>query len=117
MSEFITRARNEYDAIIIDTPPVGIVTDAMLLSQIANVTLFIVRQRYTTKGSVALLDEIYRKGEMSNVTLIVNDISASGYYGYGLRYGFTLGYGTRYFDPGNYFSKHKDKGVGYYTND
>jgi len=117
MAEFIARARNEFDAVIIDTPPVGIVTDALLLSQLANVTLFVVRQRYTTRGSVALLDEIYRKGEMSNIAMVVNDISASGYYGYGLRYGYTLGYGHRYYDPGNYYSKGSSKGAGYYTND
>ena len=117
MGEFIARARNEFDMIIIDTPPVGIVTDALLLSHLANVTLFVVRQRYTTRGSVSLLDEIYRKGEMSNIALVVNDISASGYYGYGLRYGYTLGYGHRYYDPGNYYMKGSSKGAGYYTND
>ena len=117
MAEFIARARNEFDTIIIDTPPIGIVTDALLLSQLANVTLFVVRQRYTSRGSVQLLDDIYRKGEMSNVALLVNDITASGYYGYGLRYGYTLGYGNRYYDPGNYYTKGGGKSSGYYTND
>ncbi len=117
MSEFILQARNNFDAVIIDTPPVGIVTDALLLSQLANVTIFVVRQKYTTRGSVAMLDEIYRKGEMSNIAIIVNDISASGYYGYGLRYGYTLGYGHRYYDPGNYYTKGGGKSSGYYTND
>jgi len=117
MAEFIAQARNQFDTVIIDTPPVGIVTDALLLSQLANVTLFVVRQRYTTRGSVQLLDEIYRKGEMSNVAILVNDISASGYYGYGLRYGYSLGYGNRYYDPGNYYTKGGGKSSGYYTND
>ena len=117
MAEFLAQARNEFDTVIIDTPPVGIVTDALLLSQMVNVTLFVVRQRYTTRGSVQLLDEIYRKGEMSNVAIVVNDISASGYYGYGLRYGYSLGYGNRYYDPGNYYTKGAGKSSGYYTND
>jgi len=117
MAEFIMQARSNFDAVIIDTPPVGIVTDALLLSQLANVTLFVVRQKYTTRGAVAMLDEIYRKGEMSNIAIIVNDISASGYYGYGLRYGYTLGYGHRYYDPGNYYTKGGGKSSGYYTND
>ena len=117
MTEFIARARNEFDTIIIDTPPVGIVTDALLLSQLTNVALFVVRQRYTTRGSVQLIDEIFRKGEMSNVAILVNDISASGYYGYGLRYGYSLGYGSRYYDPGNYYTKGGGKSSGYYTND
>ncbi len=117
MTDFLAQARSEFDAVIIDTPPVGIVTDALLLNQHANVTLFVVRQKYTTRGSVAMLDEIYRKGEMSNVAIIVNDISASGYYGYGLRYGYALGYGHRYYDPGNYYTKSGGKTSGYYTND
>jgi capsular exopolysaccharide synthesis family protein len=117
MTEFIDRAKNEFDTIILDTSPVGIVTDALLLSQLANVTLFIVRQRYTTRGSVQLLDEIFRMGEMPNVAIVVNDISASGYYSYGLRYGYSLGYGNRYYDPGNYYSKDGGKSSGYYTND
>ncbi|HUW92479.1 MAG TPA: polysaccharide biosynthesis tyrosine autokinase [Bacteroidales bacterium] len=117
MAEFIARARGEFDTVIIDTPPVGIVTDALLLGQLTNITLFVVRQRYTTRNSVSLLDEIYRKGEMSNIALVVNDISSTGYYGYGLRYGYTLGYGHRYYDPGNYYNKGRDKNMGYYTND
>lgn len=117
MTEFITRAREEFDTIIVDTPPVGIVTDALLLSQLSDVNLFVVRQRYTTRGSVQLLDEIYRKGEMSNVAILVNDISVSGYYGYGLRYGYSLGYGHRYYDPGNYYTKSGSRNSAYYTND
>lgn len=117
MVEFLARARGEYETVIIDTPPVGIVTDALLLGHMANVTLFVVRQRFTTRDSVLLLDEIFRKGEMSNIALVVNDISATGYYGYGLRYGYTLGYGHRYYDPGNYYTRNKDKNTGYYTND
>ena len=42
---------------------------------------------------------------MPNIALVVNDISATGYYGYGLRYGYTLGYGHRYYDPGNYYTR------------
>lgn len=117
MLEFISRARNEFDTIIIDTPPVGIVTDALLLAPMSNVTIFVIRQRYTTRESVNILDEIHRKGEMSNITLIINDISPSGYYGYGLRYGYAMGYGQRYYDPGNYYARKGYKGEGYYTND
>ncbi len=117
MSEFLQEARSRFDAVIIDTPPVGIVTDALLLGPLADVTLFIVRQKYTTRGSVAMLDEIHRKGEMKNIAIIVNDISASGYYGYGLRYGYSLGYGHRYYDPGHYYAKANADKSGYYHNE
>lgn len=117
MAEFLERAKEQFDTIIIDTPPVGIVTDALLVGGMADVTLFIVRQKYTTRGSVSMLDEIYRRAEMPNVAIIVNDISAAGYYGYGLRYGYSLGYGSRYYDPGSYHAKGGVKSSDYYIND
>ncbi len=117
METFLQEARKRFDTVIIDTPPVGIVTDAMLLGTLTDVTLFVVRQKYTTRGSVAMLDEVYRKGEMKNIAVIVNDITATGYYGYGLRYGYSLGYGQRYYDPGNYHMMGGVKNSGYYTND
>jgi len=117
MKEFIARARSSFDTIIIDTPPVGLVTDALLLSEYANVNFFIVRQRYSIKSSLRLIDELSRRGEMKNMALVVNDISSSGYYGHGLRYSYSMGYGSKYYDPGHYTLRHKDKEAGYYTND
>jgi tyrosine-protein kinase Etk/Wzc len=117
MKEFIARARSSFDAIIIDTPPVGLVTDAMLLSDYANVSLFIIRQRYSIKNSLRLIDEVFRRGDMKNVALVVNDISTSGYYGHGLRYSYLLGYGNKYYDPGHYTIWNKTEDTEYYKND
>ena len=72
------------------------VTDAFLLAQRADMTLFVVRQRYSARSTLNLIDEIYRNKEIKNPGIIVNDISMSGYYGYGLRYGYTMGYSYGY---------------------
>ena len=92
MSDFLEKARKQFDYIIIDTPPAAVVTDGLLLAQRADVTLFVVRQRYSSKNTLNLIDEIYKNKEIKNPGIIVNDISMSGYYGYGLRYGYTMGY-------------------------
>jgi capsular exopolysaccharide synthesis family protein len=96
MTDFLEKARKQFDYIILDTPPVAVVTDAMLLARRADITLFVVRQRYSSKNTLNLINEIHRSGEIKNPGIIVNDISMSGYYGYGLRYGYTMGYGYGY---------------------
>ncbi|MBK7478831.1 MAG: hypothetical protein IPI69_03240 [Bacteroidales bacterium] len=85
MKEFIARARKQFDYIIIDTPPVAIVTDALLVSPLTDFYLFIVRQRHTTKNTLGLIEELHRNENIKSLGIVINDISASGYYGYGLR--------------------------------
>ncbi len=92
MADFIAKAKKQFDYIILDTPPVAIVTDALLLAHHSDMMLFVVRQRYSSKNTLNLIDEIYRNREIKNPGIIVNDISMTGYYGYGLRYGYTMGY-------------------------
>jgi len=121
MAEFLEKARKEYAYIIIDTPPAAVVTDALLLAGRADMTLFVVRQRYTTKSTLNLIDEIYRNREIKNPGVIVNDISMSGYYGYGLRYGYTMGYsygynyGYKYYGHTPYGRGARNNAGSYYT--
>jgi capsular exopolysaccharide synthesis family protein len=123
MSDFLTKAKKQFDYIILDTPPVAIVTDALLLAQHADMTLFVVRQRYSSKGTLQLVDEIYRNKEIKNPAIVVNDISMSGYYGYGLRYGYTMGYsygynyGYKYYGHTSYGRGARDAAGAYYTED
>lgn len=121
MTEFLDKAKKEFDYIIIDTPPAAVVTDALLLAQRADVTLFVVRQRYSARSTLHLIDEIYRNKEIKNPGIIVNDISMSGYYGYGLRYGYTMGYsygynyGYKYYGHTSYGKGARDGAGSYYT--
>jgi len=96
MTDFIGKARKSFDYLIIDTPPVAIVTDALLVSSFTDFYLFVVRQRYTTKNTIELIEELHRNESIKSIGIVVNDISMSGYYGYGLRYGYAMGYGYNY---------------------
>jgi len=119
MKEFIIKAKKQFDYIIIDTPPVAIVTDALLVSAFTDVYLFIVRQRYSSKSTLELIEELRINGNINNIGIIINDISLTGYYGYGLRYGYSAGYGYsygyNYYGHGNY--GYSDKAKGYYSED
>ena len=123
MTEFLDMAKKQFDYIIIDTPPAAVVTDALLLAQRADVTLFVVRQRYSARSTLHLIDEIYRNKEIKNPGIIVNDITMSGYYGYGLRYGYTMGYsygynyGYKYYGHTSYGKGVRDGAGSYYTED
>lgn len=87
--------KENFDVIIIDSAPVGMVSDAQTLSKFADCTLYLVRQGHTFKKQVVLIDEFYRENKLPKVSIIINDIKMKagyGYYGYG-RYGYGYGYG------------------------
>jgi tyrosine-protein kinase Etk/Wzc len=98
MKLFIEKAKNEFDFVILDTPPVGIVSDALLIGNYSDMNIFVIRQKFSFKSTLELIQNIYNKKELKNLTIAVNDIRISGYYGYGLRYGYGFyeGYGYRY---------------------
>jgi tyrosine-protein kinase Etk/Wzc len=122
MGKFIEKAKKEFDYIIIDTPPVGIVTDALLLVKYVDISMFIVRQRYTSRNTLELIEQLRNQGEHKNMAIVINDISLTGYYGYGMRYGYSQGYGYSYgynYYNNHYYKRHgfSVKGHGYYTED
>jgi capsular exopolysaccharide synthesis family protein len=96
--------RAHYDVIIMDTAPVGMVSDAQTLSKYADATLYIVRQGHTYKKQIYLIEEFYRDAKLPKINIVVNDVKASGGYGYygygGYGYGNSYGYGynSGYFD-------------------
>ncbi len=87
--------RRDFDAVIIDTAPVGMVSDAMTLGKFADCTLYLVRQGHTYKKQIGLIDDLYHSQKLPAVSIVVNDVKLKagyGYYGYG-RYGYGYGYG------------------------
>jgi capsular exopolysaccharide synthesis family protein len=116
MKLFIEKAKQQFDYIIMDTPPVGIVSDALLLGNYADVNLFIIRQGFSFKSTLEYIQNIFLKKELKNLTIVVNDIHISGYYGYGLRYGYGFyegyGYNYGYAQYGTYGRSYNHK---YYT--
>lgn len=84
--KLIEELKKQFDYIIMDAPPVGIIADAQLLSVYADATLYLVRQKVTQKAQLNIVDELYTNGKMKNIGIVVNDI-VSKYYGYGYGYG------------------------------
>jgi tyrosine-protein kinase Etk/Wzc len=84
--KLIEELKKEFDYIIMDAPPIGIIADAQLLSGYADVTLYLVRQKITQKDQLKIVEDLYRSNKMKNLGIVVNDI-VSKYYGYGYGYG------------------------------
>jgi len=91
--------KENYEVIIIDSAPVGLVGDSFSLGLFADTTLYVVRQRYTYKKQLQMINDFYVKKRLPKMGLVVNDVIANGvngYYGYGTNkygYGYSYGYG------------------------
>ena len=83
----ITRLQKEYAYIIIDTPPIGLVTDGVSLMKYADINLYIVRHMYSNKRMLSFVNELFENKRVANLNLIVNDFNQNqsiyGYGGYG----------------------------------
>jgi tyrosine-protein kinase Etk/Wzc len=92
--------KENFECIVIDTAPVGLVSDAFTLSQYADATIYVVRQRYTFKRQINFIDDLYKNQKLPKMGILVNDFISEGtrgYYGYGAAkygYGYGYGYGT-----------------------
>ena len=96
IAELFDWLQQKFDAIVIDTAPIGLVSDAFTLSQYADASIYVVRQRYTFKRQISFIDELYKQKKLSQLGVLVNDVvseGARGYYGYG---GGRYGYGGYY---------------------
>lgn len=103
MDTLMEQLRSEYDYIIFDTAPVGLVTDALVLSRVADVTLYVTRADYTNKQYLSIVNQLAAEEKFPNVSLLVNSVDQeSKRYGYG-RYGYGYGhYGNYGYGYGNY---------------
>ena len=94
MKSFIEELKKTYQHIIIDTPPIGLVTDGLILMKHCDVNIYVVRQNFTTKDMLYNFNETVIENDVVNMNLIINDISIDKTsYGYGYGYGNTYGYG------------------------
>lgn len=97
MEQLLRELSERFDYILIDNPPIGLVSDALLLRKMVDNMLIVVRHRYTRKAMVRSLEDLHRSGDLPNAALIFNAIKQGrGGYGYGgYRYGY--GYGEGYY--------------------
>lgn len=98
--ELVEYLQENFDVVIIDSPPVGSVADLFQLHEIIDTNLFVVRHRYTNKQGLKIALEEVAVNKLKGVGIIVNNIrrgkKSSGFgsgYGYGYAYGYGYGYG------------------------
>ena len=97
MAELIEELKLKYDYIILDTPPVGLVSDALELSRFCDATLYVTRQGFTKKGMLGVVNEKHKRGELHNISIVFNGYQNKAKYGYGYGYGYGA-YGEGYHD-------------------
>lgn len=98
-----TLLKERYDYIIIDTPPIGLVTDSLLLMRHTDVNLFVVRQGVTNKNIFGNIIKDLEERELP-ISIIINGVETGKSYGYG-KYSYGYGYGNygKYGDSGSYY--------------
>ena len=101
LEETIETLKEHYDYIVIDTAPVGLVTDTLALGRIANATVYVCRADYTQKSSFGLINGLAYEKKMPNMSIVLNGVDLSKkkygyYYGYGKygKYGKYASYGA-----------------------
>lgn len=102
-NELFTLLKERYDYIIIDTPPIGLVTDSLLLMRHTDVNLFVVRQGVTNKNIFGNIIKDLEERELP-ISIIINGVETGKSYGYG-KYSYGYGYGNygKYGDSGSYY--------------
>ena len=108
--------RQKYDYILVDTPPVGLVSDTYELARLADVTFFVVRSDFSTKVDFEIINRASKEGKLPKINIVLNGVDLNKkkygfYYGYG-KYRYYAKYGTYYGRYGRYGSYGK---YGHYT--
>ncbi len=83
VDEFFKTMREHYDYIIIDSAPVGMVSDSLALARVADATVYVCRANYTTKSDIRLFTDLYDNKRLPKVGLVLNGTTAKQGYGYG----------------------------------
>jgi capsular exopolysaccharide synthesis family protein len=88
MEELFAWAKLNFDLIVIDSAPVGVVSDSITLGKFADATIFVVRQGYTVKKSLEYIQVLKQEKKLPNLSIVLNDVKDSSGYGYGYGYGY-----------------------------
>lgn len=92
--------KKNFDYVILDTAPVGMVTDTLLIGRVADLSVYVCRADYTHKVEYTLINELAEEKKLPNICTVINGVDLKRrkygyYYGYG-KYGKYYGYGKRY---------------------
>ena len=100
LEEAIEQLKQHFDYIVLDTAPIGMVTDTQLISRVADLAVYVCRSDYTRKSEFALVNELATTNKLPRICIAINGLDFNKkkygyYYGYG-KYGKYCGYGKRY---------------------
>ena len=84
--------KKDYDYIIVDTAPVNLVTDTLLIAEHADLFVYVTRANYLDKRMLNIAQTLYKEGKLPNMAMLLNDTDMSRGYGYGYGYGYGNGY-------------------------
>lgn len=93
MEQLMNLLKDRYDYIILDSPPIGLVSDALELIKYADATLYMVRHNRTRKNMLTFVNEKYRRGEVKHISIVLNEYVEKSGRGFGYGYGYGYGYG------------------------
>ena len=95
LDRLVEEMRGQYDFIILDCPPVELVTDAKVINRVADMTIFVVRAGLLEKDELPTIQEYYDQERYRNMAILLNGTDINSGYGYH-RYGYHYGYGKHY---------------------
>ena len=111
LDKAIETLKKNFDYVVLDTAPVGMVTDTLLIGRVADLSVYVCRADYTRKAEFALINELAENNKLPNLCTVINGLDLQKkkygyYYGYG-KYGKYYGYGKRYGYGYGYGEQHK----------
>jgi len=101
-NDFILNLKNDYDIIVIDSPPTSLVSETREILQFSDLNIVVFRQGYSEKHSIDFWNEFTEMSKQKNFYSLFNDVHLKGGYGYSYGYGRGYGYGYGYLDGKNY---------------
>ena len=113
LEKAIETLKANFDYVILDTAPVGMVTDTLLIGRTADLSVYVCRADYTRKAEFTLINELMENNKLPNLCIAINGLDLQKkkygyYYGYG-KYGKYYGYGKRYGYGYGYGEKHTSR--------
>lgn len=100
LDDAIELLKKDYDYVVLDTAPIGMVTDTQLIARVADISVYVCRTDYTHKNDYQLINELYANKRLPGLCTVINGLDMKKkkygyYYGYG-KYGRYYGYGKKY---------------------
>jgi tyrosine-protein kinase Etk/Wzc len=93
MMNFLNEARQRFDIVILDTPPLALVADTLLITESTDLNLFVIRQGYSRKEAIKFINNLNKSGRIRETGIVVNDVKVTGSFSIGNKYGYGYGYG------------------------